>query len=68
MKSREVTELLVVSAVSCLIAFVFVVLLSYGGTSSPPKERFAIVDQYQGCDVVRYTDSSSRYHYLLKCT
>jgi hypothetical protein len=31
------------------------------------EERFKVVDQYQGCDVVRYTDSSNRYNYFLHC-
>ncbi len=35
---------------------------------SAPDQKFAVVDKYQGCDVVRYTpDSSARYSYFLDC-
>jgi len=31
-------------------------------------ERFKIVDSYNNCDVVRYTDPwGSKYHYFLHC-
>lgn len=31
-------------------------------------ERFEIVDQYQNCDVIRYTpDHSAKYAYFLDC-
>jgi hypothetical protein len=32
-----------------------------------PTEKFKVVDQYQGCDVVRYTDRSNTWHYLIYC-
>lgn len=35
---------------------------------SPPDQKFAVVDTYKGCDVVRYTpDNSARYSYFLDC-
>jgi hypothetical protein len=42
-------------------------VLNVAGPGTKPEERFKVVDQYQGCDVVRYTDSSNRYNYLLHC-
>jgi hypothetical protein len=33
-----------------------------------PIEKFKVVDQYQGCEVIRYTDPTNRWNYLLKCT
>ena len=36
--------------------------------SQKQSERFKIVDEYNGCTVVRYTDVSNRWHYLLDCT
>lgn len=30
--------------------------------------KFEVLDQYQGCSVIRYTDPTSRWHYLLKCS
>jgi hypothetical protein len=32
-----------------------------------PVEKFKVVDQYQGCEVIRYTDPTNRWNYLLKC-
>ena len=33
-----------------------------------PEKKFEVVDRYDGqCDVVRYTDSSNRWNYLLDC-
>lgn len=29
--------------------------------------KFKVIDQYQGCDVVKYTDPSSGWNYFLKC-
>ena len=35
---------------------------------SPPDQKFAVVDKYENCDVVRYTpDNSARYSYFLDC-
>ncbi len=31
-------------------------------------EKFKVVDNYKGCDVVQYTDSSQRYQYFLHCS
>ena len=36
-------------------------------SNSEPIEKFKVVDQYEGCNVVRYTDRSNQWHYLLKC-
>ena len=35
--------------------------------NSTPNKKFAVVDTYKGCDVVRYTDSSTRWNYFLDC-
>lgn len=32
------------------------------------KSKFEVLDQYEGCSVIRYTDSTSRWHYFLKCS
>lgn len=33
-----------------------------------PDQKFAVVDTYKGCEVVRYTpDNSARYTYFLDC-
>lgn len=37
-------------------------------TPSPVDQKFAVVDTYKGCDVVRYNpDHSARYFYFLDC-
>lgn len=32
-----------------------------------PESKFEVVDRYKQCDVVRYTDSSTRWNYFLDC-
>lgn len=32
-----------------------------------PVEKFKVVDRYENCDVVRYTDHTNRWNYLLHC-
>lgn len=41
----------------------------FGKTYSPSEQpRFVIVDNYEGCDVVRYTNhTDALYHYFLHC-
>jgi hypothetical protein len=31
------------------------------------QDLFQVVDSYRGCDIIRYTDQSNRWHYLMKC-
>ncbi len=34
----------------------------------PSNQRFEVVDEYKGCDVVQYNpDGSARYSYMLYC-
>ena len=35
--------------------------------NSEPIEKFKVVDKYKNCEVVRYTDPSNQWHYLLHC-
>lgn len=39
-------------------------------TPDQPKDtsKFEVLDQYQGCSVIRYTDPTSRWRYFLKCS
>lgn len=30
-------------------------------------KKFEVVERYKNCNVVRYTDPSQRWHYLLHC-
>jgi len=32
------------------------------------EQKFEVVDSYQGCAVVRYTDETQRWHYFLDCS
>jgi len=49
------------------IVFVFglYVVFKTEDTEQPP--RFQVVDKYENCDVIRYTDSTQRWNYFLKC-
>jgi hypothetical protein len=46
------------------------VLINPGEDVKPvePDQKFEVVDNYKGCEVVRYTpDNSARYTYFLDC-
>lgn len=32
-----------------------------------PEQKFEIVDTYENCKVIRYTDPSHNWHYFLRC-
>ncbi len=58
------------AAAGWLVMGLFVLLIWSLNRLTPEislEERFKVVDQYQGCDVVRYTDDSNRWHYFLDC-
>jgi hypothetical protein len=60
------------SIAGAIIGFGFL-LLFYGifYTNKPHAEnsvKFQVIDTYQGCDVIRYTDQTQRWHYFFKCS
>jgi hypothetical protein len=64
---------MIVQAVSWGVVFTgFFLLLFYmvfgESEPEPSKEKFKVVDNYKGCDVVQYTDPSQRYQYFLYCS
>jgi hypothetical protein len=55
---------------SLLIASMFT-LLFFGifmTEKSEPQPKFQVVDKYKNCDVIRYTDTTQRWHYFFKCS
>jgi hypothetical protein len=55
---------------SLLIASMFT-LLFFGifmTEDSEPQPKFQVVDKYENCDVIRYTDATQRWHYFFKCS
>lgn len=57
---------------STIVVGLFVLFIGLLNTSEPPQDgaespRLEVVDRYKGCEVVRYTDPSGRYTYLLDC-
>jgi len=52
-----------------IIAAAMFILLFYGMYSTTQEEspKFQVVDKYENCDVIRYTDTTQRWNYLLKC-
>jgi hypothetical protein len=61
---------MIVQALAWSIGIVSFLLLTYAilDDNAKPVEKFKVVDQYQGCEVIRYTDPTNRWNYLLKCT
>jgi hypothetical protein len=47
---------------------VFVLFLGLiGNHEAKPEKKFEVVDKYEECSVVRYTDRSNTWHYFLDC-
>ena len=51
---------------------IFAIFAMLYGIFKPMPERtveskFEVVDQYQNCNVIRWTDPSNRWQYFLKC-
>ena len=60
---------MIMQALGWAFIFISLLILIYAAlkNSSEPEEKFKVVDHYEGCSVVRYTDRSNQWHYLLKC-
>ena len=60
---------MLIRAVAASIAILGFLLLTYAivESNSEPVEKFKVVDKYKNCNVVRYTDPSNQWHYLLHC-
>lgn len=55
-------------AFSTAVIGIFLLLIVFlGSKEEEPLSKFEVVDRYRGCDVIRYTDSTSRWNYLLDC-
>jgi hypothetical protein len=56
-------------AVATACGFLLIFHATFGKHYSPPEQpRFVVVDKYEGCDVVRYTNhTDALYHYFLHC-
>ena len=46
--------------------FMLLVIL-FDSEDKTPTAKFEVVDKYEQCDVVRYTDKTNRWHYFLHC-
>ena len=58
----------VVGAVVVAVLFIFAVGVTLSEIpEGKPAEKFKVMDAYNGCNVVRYTDDSQRWHYFLDC-
>ena len=59
---------IIIKAITCAIIIAGLLLIGFATFENvEPGERFKVVDQYQGCEVIRYTDPTNRWNYLLKC-
>jgi hypothetical protein len=58
--------------ISIILFFAFIANTSANWLESQPtpeNEKFAVVDRYNGCDVVQYTPTNSaKYYYFLQCS
>jgi hypothetical protein len=60
---------MILQGVVSAIAILGFILITFAiiENNSEPIEKFQVVDRYKNCDVVRYTDPSNQWHYLLYC-
>ena len=50
------------------IAAVVMLIVGIWASADPePVENFKVVDHYKNCSVIRYTDPTNRWNYLLHC-
>jgi len=65
---NERTEM-IIRSVATSIAILGFMILTYAvvENNGEPVEKFKVIDRYKNCDVVRYTDPSNQWHYLLHC-
>lgn len=61
---REILGGLIPILLGFAIAGVFIFAMN---EAQPPADRFEVVDEYQGCDVVRWVSPSNRYEFFLDC-
>jgi hypothetical protein len=56
------------TAIVSIFLLAFLMNTSFESQPSPSDQKFAVVDKYQGCDVVRYSPTNAaRYSYFLDC-
>jgi hypothetical protein len=60
---------MIIRAVVTSVAILGFMILTYAiiESNGEPIEKFKVVDRYKNCDVVRYTDPSNQWNYLLHC-
>jgi len=60
---------IIMQGFSCAIVIIGLSLLCFATFKdfAEPTEKFKVVDKYRNCDVIRYTDPSNQWHYLLHC-
>jgi bacteriorhodopsin len=51
---------------------IFAIFAILYGILKPPQKgvtspKFEVMDKYKSCEVIRWTDPSSRWHYFLDC-
>jgi hypothetical protein len=59
---------MIMSAFSCMIVVTGLLLLGFATFKDVESvEKFKVIDKYKNCNVIRYTDPTNRWHYLLHC-
>jgi hypothetical protein len=57
---------------TAVVSIFLLVFLMNGGLEiqpSAPDQKFAVVDNYKGCEVVQYSPTNAaRYYYFLHCS
>ena len=56
-----------VTFVIATVAGIMLFALLPSGVDDASPIKFEVVDKYEQCDVVRYTDKTNRWHYFLHC-
>jgi len=70
---EALNEFLRGAAIPIGIFVLFILFIAFISTPESPQNgvespKFGVVDQYKNCEVIRWTDPSSRWHYFLNCT
>lgn len=49
------------------ITSIMILVMVIANPQPTPEQKFKVVDSYENCKVIRYTDPSNNWHYFLRC-
>lgn len=67
MSEEELEKFRSIVVIGVGISAAAILMISVLRPEAQPSSKFEVVERYQGCEVVRYTDPSNSWQYFLDC-